>query len=143
MWHNTDADEWWFVDADCWFSGDPSKLSVEWSDRSIMLCPHNISGENLDSQAELSLLFYGVFNGGLLGIRRSCEARRFLDWYSERLAWLGFYEPNMGLYVDQKLLDLAPYNFECSRIRTGGINVGYWNYSQNHALETRILRFYI
>lgn len=129
MWSKSSADEWWYVDADCWFTDHPDRLSTQWRHASILLCPHRHTP--YDSQ-DVMFLFYGTCNGGLLGVRRSNEAQRFVEWFVQRLTWSGFNEPTLGLFVDQKWLDLVPNYFSCDMVEDAGINVGYWNYSAEH-----------
>ena len=60
----------------------------------------------------------------------------FLEWWSERCLKLGFYEPQSGLAVDQKWMDLAPCYFPSLGIlRDPGFNVAFWN------LHERVLSF--
>jgi hypothetical protein len=52
----------------------------------------------------------------------------FLDWWSDRCLKLGFYEPQLGLAVDQGWVDLAPSFFPSLKIlRDVGLNVAFWN----------------
>jgi hypothetical protein len=123
--------EWWYVDADCWFVESPDRLGSGWRDGSVMLCPHRRK-PTAAAREEIPLLFYGAYNSGLLGLRHGPEARGFCSWFSDRLEWASFSEPNLGLFVDQRWLDLAPSYFACSTIQDPGINVGYWNFSAEH-----------
>jgi hypothetical protein len=71
---------------------------------------------------------FGAFNLGFIGVARSDEAFRFLEWWSKRCLDYGYYEPQLGLAVDQKWIDLAPSFFGGVKIlRDPGLNVAFWN----------------
>jgi hypothetical protein len=71
---------------------------------------------------------FGAFNLGFLAVARSESAAAFLDWWADRCLRLGFYEPQIGLAVDQKWVDLAPAYFQgVCVLRDRGLNVAFWN----------------
>ncbi len=78
--------------------------------------------------SEQDLLYNGTYNLGFIGVGRSPESRRLLDWWEERCLQLGFSEGRTGLFVDQKWMNLAPGLFEGVVIsRDPGLNMAYWN----------------
>lgn len=98
-------------------------------DNSIVVTPHAMTpildGKN-PSDVDFSRM--GSFNLGFVGVSRCEEGIAFLDWWSERCLKLGFYEPQLGLAVDQKWVDLAPCYFPNLKIlRDPGLNVAFWN----------------
>lgn len=72
-----------------------------------------------------SYLWVGVFNAGMMALRRSEETMRFLEWWGQRLYHYGFYEA--PFYCDQKWIDLAPAFFNITVWKHPGYNVAYWN----------------
>jgi hypothetical protein len=77
---------------------------------------------------DLELLKFGAFNLGFIGVSGCEEGLTFLDWWSERCLGYGFYEPQLGLGVDQKWVGLAPCYFPNVRIlHDSGLNVAFWN----------------
>jgi hypothetical protein len=71
---------------------------------------------------------FGSFNLGFIAVRRADESRAFLEWWSDRCLQLGFYEPQSGLAVDQKWVDLAPCFFNGVKVlKLPGLNMAFWN----------------
>lgn len=109
-----------------------SPLSVVFealSDASVVVTPHSntpvLDGCKPD---DLELLKFGAFNLGFVGVSRCDEGNAFLDWWSDRCLAHGFYEPQLGLAVDQKWVGLAPCFFPNLRIlHDEGLNVAFWN----------------
>jgi hypothetical protein len=96
---------------------------------SILITPHSltpiIDGCKPDDS---DLLRFGAYNLGFIGVSKCEESFSFLDWWSDRCLKLGFYEPQIGLAVDQKWIDLAPSFCPNLRISTNvGLNVAFWN----------------
>jgi hypothetical protein len=96
---------------------------------SVVVTPHTnlpvIDGAKPD---DVDLLRFGAFNLGFVGVSRSEEGIAFARWWSERCLAFGFYEPQLGLAVDQKWVDLAPAFFPSLRIlHDPGLNVAFWN----------------
>lgn len=96
---------------------------------SLVVTPHSntpiLDGCKPD---DLELLKFGAFNLGFIGVSRCEEGLAFLDWWSERCLGYGFYEPQLGLGVDQKWVGLAPCYFPHMQIlHDVGLNVAFWN----------------
>lgn len=105
---------------------------------SIVVTPHSntpiLDGKKPD---DLELLKFGAFNLGFIGISHCTEGFAFLEWWSARCLEYGFYEPQLGLGVDQKWVGLAPCYFPSMQIsHDPGLNVAFWNLHErnlNHA----------
>jgi hypothetical protein len=68
----------------------------------------------------------GTFNGGFLGVGR--EARGFLGWWAERMAQECAMDPDRGLFLDQRWLELAPGLVpDAAVLRDPGCNAGFWD----------------
>jgi hypothetical protein len=77
---------------------------------------------------DLEFMRVGTFNLAFIGLKRSAETLRFLDWWESRCLQLGFMETQSGLFVDQKWITLAVGYFEGIRVsRHPGMNVAQWN----------------
>lgn len=99
-------------------------------DNDIVLTPHTLDAIPLDGKrpTEVGLLRYGTYNLGFIGIANTPGAYAMLDWWAERLGRYCFYDLPLGLFVDQKWIDLVPALFERTAIvRHRGCNVAYWN----------------
>jgi hypothetical protein len=96
---------------------------------SIVITPHSVT-PILDGckPDDSDLLRFGAYNLGFVGVSKCSESFAFLEWWSERCLKLGFYEPQLGLAVDQKWIDLAPSFFPKLKIlHNVGLNVAFWN----------------
>ncbi len=96
---------------------------------SIVVTPHTLTPV-MDGRtpSDIEFLRFGAFNLGFIGVSKCEEAFAFLDWWSKRCLAHGYYEPQLGLAVDQKWVDLAPSFFPGMKIlRDPGLNVAFWN----------------
>ncbi len=127
MLEQTPHDEWWYIDSDCAFYSTLDPLSGLFDGRTVALSPHRkvppLNAQNI----ELRLLAYGVFNGGMLGLRRTSHTSSLVEWLLNRMTWFSFSRPDKGLFVDQKWLELIPLYFPASAITHPGVNIGHWN----------------
>jgi hypothetical protein len=101
---------------------------------SVVVTPHYnkpiLDGNKPD---DLELLKFGAFNLGFVGVSACEEGFQFLDWWSDRCLGHGFYEPQMGLGVDQKWVGLAPCFFPHMKIlHDEGLNVAFWNLHERY-----------
>lgn len=98
---------------------------------SVVVTPHITSPLPEDSGPTLRedlFLKNGVCNAGFIAVRAGAETAAFLDWWSARCARQCLREPETGLFVDQKWLDLALVMFPGVKILSHpGCNMAYWN----------------
>lgn len=109
----------------------------------IALTPHLLTPlEGEDAAArELNILQSGVYNAGLLGVRHSPAARRFLAWWADRVSDCR-HAIGEGMHYEQRWLDLVPVFFDdVCLIRDPGANIGHWNLPERVADERRLVRF--
>ncbi|HZY20335.1 MAG TPA: glycosyl transferase [Ramlibacter sp.] len=118
-----------YLDPDTWVldSLDPVYASLD--DATLVVTPASLSpvldGHRPD---DIEFLRVGVFNLGFIGFRACDEARRVLQWWSDRCLREGFHETQSGVFVDQKWMNLAPCYFEGVRIlKDPGVNMAPWN----------------
>ncbi len=118
-----------YLDPDIWVLR-PLAPVLEGLDRGVaVLTPH--IDRPLDDGAlpgELALLQAGLYNLGFVGLRASAETRRLLAWWQARLFDRCVDRVDLGLFVDQKWMDLAPLLFDgVAVLKQPGLNVAYWN----------------
>lgn len=142
----TAADKVFYFDPDIVVFGRFDELVAHLERGSILLTPHLTDPEeDLGAVAdnEIASLKHGVFNLGFLGIRRTGEGMRFLDWWSARLYHFCRDDIPGGLFTDQRWVDLAPCFFDDMVIlRDPAFNVATWNLTHRVAegsLKTGIL----
>ena len=103
-----------------------------------VLTPH-MTAPVFDGKApsEQDLLYNGTYNLGFIGVGRTNESRKLLDWWEVRCLELGFSEGRTGLFVDQKWMNLAPGLFDRVVIsRDPGLNMAYWNLHERTLVQT-------
>jgi hypothetical protein len=87
--------------------------------------------------SDRDLLRFGSFNLGFFAVRRSHSAIEMLTWWHNRCRLECFYEPHLGLGVDQKWIDLAFAFFNgMGLLRDVGLNVAFWNLHERHLSHT-------
>lgn len=111
-------------------------VSALLDDYAIVLTPHQLDPEPMtDTSAiidnEIASLDYGVFNLGFIAVDASAEARRFAQWWDDRLHDWCHDRRDIGVFVDQKWCNLVPCFFDRVKVlRDPGYNVASWNLSQ-------------
>jgi hypothetical protein len=118
-----------FLDPDMLLLSDLDAVEAQVLRSAITLSPHLLAaplGPRGD-RVETAVLQAGIYNGGLFGASREPAARRFLEWWIERLGNDCRHDLARGLHFDQRWLDLVPSLVEnWSFIADPGCNVGYW-----------------
>ncbi|HAM98938.1 MAG TPA: hypothetical protein DCQ26_10050 [Marinilabiliales bacterium] len=108
----------------------------------ILLTPHIINPDfriNLIEDGEYPFLQTGIFNLGFLGVKKSGESLKFVDWFKERTFNACFIDNKMGLFVDQKWINFVPCLFNSYFIlKDKYYNVAYWNISERNFKESEI-----
>jgi hypothetical protein len=96
---------------------------------SVVLTPHICSPAPGDYQpGEKELMRSGIFNLGFIALRKGETSTRFVKWWSDHLMRECVQEPDAGLFVDQKWVDLVPSCFdEVYIMRNPAYNIAYWN----------------
>lgn len=133
---HTEHERLLYLDADVFPTGPLDDGFAALDNAAILLSPHLLEPcpPAFAGVLETLCLRLGTFNGGCLGLRRSPEANRFLDWFAARTATHGFKGRN-GMFVDQLWLNMVPAFFaDVATWRHPGANVANWN------LHERVLR---
>ncbi len=100
----------------------------------IVLTPHitmPIDDDRIPN--EIDILVSGAYNLGFIALSKQKETKRFLSWWKSRLKNLCLKRVDVGLYVDQKWIDLVPSMYRRVSILTHpGYNVAYWNLQERN-----------
>ena len=118
-----------YFDPDICFYDSVDHVFALLKDNDIIVTPHSTTpvydGKRPD---DLNFLRAGTFNLGFIGVASGNEGRSFLKWWAERLTANAFSSFSMGMFTDQKWLDLMPCYFDSYYIlKDGGYNMAYWN----------------
>jgi hypothetical protein len=102
------------------------------SNASFVLTPHILApAEQGDCPDDIAIMRGGTFNLGFLGVSGTREAYDLLGWWARWLRTHCVDERPIGLFIDQKFMDLIPGLASGARIlRDPGLNVAFWNISQ-------------
>lgn len=118
-----------YFDPDILVTGDLRPLYSHLRDSDLLLTPHILEPIDDDlSPSESSFLLSGIYNLGFVGFSAQPAARRFLEWWQQRLYDQCLHQVEKGLFVDQRWMDFGPAFVERATIlRDPGYNVAYWN----------------
>lgn len=123
-----------FFDPDIVLFSRLDDLISYFEEASLILTPHLTTPETeleaiIDN--EISALKHGVYNLGFIDVKNDPIGRNFVKWWAMRLQYFYLAEPEHGLWVDQKWVDLVPALFEKVKIvKDSRFNVAPWNISQ-------------
>ena len=98
----------------------------------LVLTPHAlVPSARPDLFADETMLRYGIYNLGFLGLRATGETRALMQWWADKLETQCVIDVAHGLFVDQKWADLFPALLPGVHVlRHPGYNVAYWNLLQ-------------
>jgi hypothetical protein len=118
-----------YLDPDICVFSPLSSVVAALDQYSTLLTPHALSPfSGAERPSDQDLLRFGCFNLGFFAVSDSADARQFLAWWHLQCLNNCFYEPQVGLGVDQKWIDLAPAFFNGVHIlKDLGLNVAFWN----------------
>lgn len=114
-----------YLDPDVLVYGDFIELEDVLDRASIVVCPHLLRPGNIDM--EISALAHGTYNLGFVAVTRGDNARRFLDWWAERLFLFCYDDKSRGIFTDQKWIDLAPSFFDVHILKHHGYDFATWS----------------
>lgn len=118
-----------YFDPDIIVYDDLAELKSHLRQQKIVLTPHITTPYNDNKwQSENDLVKTGIYNLGFIGVGRSDESLRFVEWWMEKLKHGARIDLCDGLFTDQHWTDLAPIFFKNTYISYDlGYNVAYWN----------------
>jgi hypothetical protein len=102
-------DKFIFLDSDTKVYSPFHELVELLSTGEIVVSPHFIQFHQADPFYHLGIVHSsGIFNTGLIAVRRGDESRRFLHWWAKLLLKYCYKDPAKGMWNEQKWLDLTP-----------------------------------
>jgi glycosyltransferase involved in cell wall biosynthesis len=111
----------------------------------VTLTPHlTVPVDDPPYLRERSILRAGAWNLGFIAVTRDPQLDAFLGWWRGRLERDCVVEPENGLFVDQKWIDLVPGLFDgVQSLRHDGYNVAYWNLRQRRVTRDAAGTFHV
>lgn len=121
-----------YLDPDMMVVSPLAELPRLLDEHGIVLTPHFLEPipVAIDHITEGHDLTVGIFNLGFCAVGRS--AISFLDWWWGHLRRECLIYPLLGVFVDQKWVDVGATYFSAHALRHAGYNVGPWNLHERH-----------
>jgi len=118
-----------YLDPDTYVYSSLMPIIEELEGCSFLLTPHSFSSPDDDERpSDEDLLKFGVYNLGFFACKRDDNSIRALSWWNRKLLEQCFYEPGLGLGVDQKVAELIPVFFDGVEVsKNRGLNLAFWN----------------
>jgi glycosyltransferase involved in cell wall biosynthesis len=137
LFSRTKLDKLCYFDPDILFLAPISDVFALLDTSNIVVVPHLVDTLKEDVvPSERHIMMTGIYNLGFIGLRRSDETSKFLNWWKAKLGKYCYADPGNGLYVDQRWVDLVPGMFEGVRIhRDPGCDIAYWNMTQRPVIK--------
>jgi len=140
MQEEPDADMFVYLDPDVYVYNDLSEVDKYLSGFSIGLVPHILTVETTDigvQMTEMSVTEHGIYNLGHLFVRPDDNGRALAKWWADRLDKYCFDDKTIGLFTDQRWMDLVPAVFDGVKIlRVPNLDVASWNISTRNIIQT-------
>jgi lipopolysaccharide biosynthesis glycosyltransferase len=116
-----------FTDPDTFFVNNFSFLFDELDANTILLTPHWANLNPFENEGSLiDVMRGGLFNAGFVGVNKN--GMEALNWWAEMCHYKTEKNEELGLFVDQKYLDILPVQFDGVKIiKHQGCNLASWN----------------
>jgi hypothetical protein len=116
-----------YADQDLYFVNNFSFLIDELESNNIILTPHWADIDPLKNETNLlTVLQGGLYNAGFIGANK--KGAEIINWWAEMCHYKTEDNPELGLFVDQKYLDILPVKFPAVKvIKHQGCNLASWN----------------
>ncbi len=126
-----------YLDPDVYVYSDLQVVFDELEQASMVLTPHYIQPVIEDSPNDIDLLKFGPYNLGFVAVKRTDGTERFLRWWGDRCLQWGYYDPTVGLAVDQKWMSLAHCFLDNVLVlKHLGCNLAFWNLHERRLAQT-------
>ena len=124
---NKGFDKILYVDNDLFFVNNYDFLFDELDTFDILLTPHWTNINPIDDEKGLiDVLQGGLYNAGFIGVNKN--AIEAINWWAEACHYKTEKNYHLGLYDDQKYLDVLPAQFNNVKvIKHQGCNLASWN----------------
>ena len=116
-----------FADPDLYFVSNFEFLFAELDKSNVLLTPHWANIDPVDNEDSLlAVLKGGLYNAGFIGVNKN--GADAMAWWAGLCHYKTEDLTGLGLFVDQKYLDILPVQFENVQvIKHRGCNLASWN----------------
>jgi len=116
-----------YADGDLYFVNNFDFLFEDLDTNNILLTPHWANLNPLENEGSLKdVMRGGLYNAGFVGANKDGAAS--IKWWAEMCHFKTDDNPDLGLFFDQKYLDILPVQFPDVKIlKHQGCNLASWN----------------
>lgn len=120
-----------YVDADIFFISDYDFLFTHLDHSGVLLTPHwSDTNPAVMEDSLIHLMRNGLFNAGFVGANR--DGLPAMQWWAEACHFSMARQEELGIFSDQKHLDILPVEFPVTEIlQHRGCNLACWNTTSN------------
>ena len=118
-----------YFDTDLWITDTIQSIEKNLDSYDIIITPHITQPIDLQEEwNEKQFLNAGLYNTGFVGMKRSENTFKFLNWWKNHLKEYGYYDFCNGVGIDQLCVNFVPIFYDKVLIEYGpAYNLAYWN----------------
>jgi hypothetical protein len=118
-----------YFDTDLWITDSIEPIEKNLDSYDIIITPHITQPIDLQEEwNEKQFLNAGLYNTGFVGMKRSENTFKFLNWWKNHLKDFGYYDFCNGMGIDQLCVNFVPIFYDKVLIEfSPAYNLAYWN----------------
>lgn len=118
-----------YFDTDLWITDSIEPIEKNLDSYDIIITPHITQPIDLQEEwNEKQFLNAGLYNTGFVGMKRSENTFKFLNWWKNHLKDYGYYDFCNGMGIDQLCVNFVPIFYDKVLIEySPAYNLAYWN----------------
>ncbi len=118
-----------YFDTDLWITDSIEPIEKNLDNYDIIITPHITQPIDLQEEwNEKQFLNAGLYNTGFIGMKRSENTFKFLNWWKNHLKDYGYYDFCNGMGIDQLCVNFVPVFYDKVLIEySPAYNLAYWN----------------
>jgi hypothetical protein len=118
-----------YFDTDLWITDSIEPIEKNLDNYDIIITPHITQPIDLQEEwNEKQFLNAGLYNTGFVGMKRSENTFKFLNWWKNHLKDYGYYDFCNGMGIDQLCVNFVPIFYDNVLIEySPAYNLAYWN----------------
>ena len=118
-----------YFDTDLWITDNIEPIEKNLDSYDIIITPHITQPIDLQEEwNEKQFLNAGLYNTGFVGMKRSENTFKFLNWWKNHLKEYGYYDFCNGMGIDQLCVNFVPIFYDKVLIEySPAYNLAYWN----------------
>jgi hypothetical protein len=118
-----------YFDTDLWITESVEPIEKNLDSYDIIITPHITQPIDLQEEwNEKQFLNAGLYNTGFVGMKRSENTFKFLNWWKNHLKDYGYYDFCNGMGIDQLCVNFMPIFYDKVLIEySPAYNLAYWN----------------